>query len=63
MGVALSRAKIGMLIFGDKDIEDVRFSSVNSRIWKDLINKHIQDGALRIQTMPDTAVLLRSLET
>ena len=61
--VVLSRAKIRMLIFGDKDMGDIRFPTIGSRIGKDLINKHIQDGALWIQTMPDTTAVLNSLET
>ena len=63
MCVALSRAKIGMRISGNKDIGEIKFPSVGGRIWEDLIEDHIQHGALQGHNMPDPTSFLERLES
>ena len=62
MCVALSRAKIGMRISGNKDMGEIKFPSVGGRIWEDLIEDHIQHGALWGHTIPDTTSFLERVE-
>ena len=38
---------MGILIFSNKDMGEIKFPSVGGRIWEDLIEDHIQHGALR----------------
>ena len=33
--------------FGNKDMGEIKFPSVGGRIWEDLIEDHIQHGALQ----------------
>ena len=47
--VGLSRAQNGLIMFGSSD---VRYQNVGARTWKNLINDHIQHGALRTMPMP-----------
>ena len=61
MCVALSRAKIGLVIFGDQDMADCKYPNTSALIWKDLIQNHDKHRAL-VQNVPETAPLLQSLD-
>ena len=62
MCVAASRARIGMIIFGNKDMGDVRFPGPGSRICKKVVEDHVAAGALREMRMPNVGPLLERLE-
>lgn len=44
--VALSRAKIGLLIVGDKNIANAAYPVADTRAWKQLINDHVTRDAV-----------------
>jgi hypothetical protein len=46
INVALSRAKIGLVIVGSKGMGNVRFTNVGAKIWKDIVKDHELNGAV-----------------
>ena len=62
MCVASSRARIGMIVLGNKDMGDVKYPGSGSKIWRDVIKDRVDVGALREMNMPNVAPLLEGLE-
>lgn len=46
VNVALSRAKMGLLIVGDKDMGKVRYPTAGSKIWDTIIAGHAEHNAI-----------------
>ena len=51
-----------MIIFGNKDMGDVRFPEPGSRIWKKVVEDHVAARAVRQMRMPDFGLLLERLD-
>ena len=55
--VGLSRARIGILTFGDRHTGNIKYSTNGSRVWKNLIQDHFEHGVFRGHTINPSSVL------
>ena len=59
MCVALSRARIGLLVFGESNLGNVRNPAAGAKLWTQFIRDHDEQRAVIEQGFPDTEPVLR----